>query len=237
MLRILTLNLNHHADKHGSWAERRERLLQMVGREAPTVMMFQAAARDADLDDLDQPAQIAERAGYPHAEFFPGSGGLGQGIVSRQPWEESGTQPLTFVPNPEDDQRRQLVWARLRGPHGAYYLVNAHFSWVPEVQRINARETLDFLKDLDAPSLLLGDLNAVPDSEAIGLIRAAGWDDLWAQVRPRDPGATFEADSPRLRIDYVFSSPDWPLRPAQIERVGSTEARLSDHLGLLATWE
>lgn len=90
------------------------------------------------------------------------------------------------------------------------------------------------------PALLLGDLNSAPDSAALETLRGAGWKDVWAMLRPADPGFTFEADRPTQRIDYALASAESRARVHAIERVevnGRGPPRLSDHLGLLVTLE
>jgi endonuclease/exonuclease/phosphatase (EEP) superfamily protein YafD len=89
------------------------------------------------------------------------------------------------------------------------------------------------------PALLVGDLNAVPESDLMRRLAAHGWTDAWARLRPNDPGYTFESDNPDRRIDYVWARPDALTWITAIDVVkeppNPAGAHLSDHLGLVVS--
>jgi endonuclease/exonuclease/phosphatase (EEP) superfamily protein YafD len=133
-----------------------------------------------------------------------------------------------------------LIHARFDLPEGPFHLFNAHFSWVPEQARLNLDEALPYMRSFRGPAALVGDLNTPPDSDVLQPLREAGWLDVWSELRPTEAGPTFEADNPSLRIDYVWVNSE--LRP-QVEAIeivtgnrDESGVRLSDHLGLLATF-
>jgi endonuclease/exonuclease/phosphatase family metal-dependent hydrolase len=102
----------------------------------------------------------------------------------------------------------------------------------------SARALLEVLPD-GARAVVLGDLNATPDSAAYVTLSAA-LRDLWGEARPGVSGETVPAEAPTRRIDYVFASATFgPVRDAVLldERDGDTW--LSDHLGVAVTvaWE
>lgn len=106
-----------------------------------------------------------------------------------------------------------------------------------ERRRQEAERTLAFLSD--RPGILLGDLNASPDSPEVQLLRDAGWTEAvtgptWdpsrnEHLRRHHPGG------PPDRVDYVFVSPHVRLVRAQV--VLDREPHPSDHFGVLAEVE
>lgn len=112
------------------------------------------------------------------------------------------------------------------------------------------------------PHLLVGDLNALSPCDPIGvsplseeimrsgidtdprqairLILAAGYVDCFRALHPveQEPGYTFPADSPWLRLDYIFASPELA---AGLQASGfiasSAAARASDHFPVWAEFQ
>lgn len=80
----------------------------------------------------------------------------------------------------------------------------------------------------EGPLLLLGDMNAKPDTEAIRVLRAAGFNDA-AEVG-REDVFTWHATLPLRRIDYVFGSEEIHF---DSYRVASEQ--LSDHFPILVS--
>ena len=78
-------------------------------------------------------------------------------------------------------------------------------------------------------TVLLGDLNATPDSVEMNMLAEAGLSDVGGIIGP-DPGYTFYSADLDSRIDYFWTSPD--LVPA-LYAVRQTTA--SDHLPLATT--
>jgi endonuclease/exonuclease/phosphatase family metal-dependent hydrolase len=76
-------------------------------------------------------------------------------------------------------------------------------------------------------SVLLGDMNATPDTPEIAVLTAA-FVDAWSAAG-HGPGFTFDAATPHTRIDYVMTSPDVPARAAWLV---PTDA--SDHYPVVA---
>jgi exodeoxyribonuclease-3 len=104
----------------------------------------------------------------------------------------------------------------------------------------------------DMPHLLVGDFNALAADDPVGTppsgveprgdavpgaartvlapLAAAGYVDCYRSLH-REPGFTYPADSPWLRLDYAFASPRVAPRVASCDVVsGARAARASDHL-------
>jgi endonuclease/exonuclease/phosphatase family metal-dependent hydrolase len=244
MLRILTLNVQQYAERNGTWAQRLPLLVDSINAVDADLVALQAVARaPGRCAGMDQAAQLAARlpqypivlyAAAPHRE-----GKLGVALLCRHAPHDHAAVPLTLLPGLEDDQERVALSARFELPDTSVQLLVGHFSWVPEQCLLNVDEALAHLAGRSGWQLLLGDFNASPDSPAMRKVAAAGFVDQWPLLNPDDPGDTFEAVAPRLRIDYVWSSPSaYRLRTimtAARPRAGSAISP-SDHLGLLATF-
>ena len=243
MLKILTLNLNYFGSKHGDWEVRLRRLLPVLQRHAPDVIALQAVG--AELEDVagrHQAQQIAAALPeYTHVWFQEAQRSAddrlqGSAFIARTTLAPVSRQELPYEDHQEDSNRRILLHARVANGAEPLEIVNAHFSWVPTLNHGNVVAALAYLQTLTGAVLLLGDLNAPPDSGGMQLLTQAGWTDVWALLRPADSGFTFEADAPTQRIDFVWANPAAVERVRHIERlVPAGDARLSDHLGLVVT--
>ena len=119
----------------------------------------------------------------------------------------------------------------------------------PGIFRIlQAQELAAFLGADGRPTILVGDLNSRPGTDGQAVLAAAKFQDLWATLRPTEPGFTdgFPEDlsldgTLTQRIDYVL----WrgALAPLSAEIVGATPADKaivglwpSDHAGVVGTF-
>lgn len=117
---------------------------------------------------------------------------------------------------------------------------------------------LDVLGKADGdPHLLVGDLNALQPDDAVGTPPAGvvprgdaapgalrpvlgplaefGYTDCYRACHPDEPGFTYPADRPWLRLDYVFAAPPMSARLTACEVVaGEIAAHASDHLAVVA---
>ena len=245
MIKLMTLNLNYFGDKHGPWEARLAQLERVLQRTRPDVAAFQAVcAQPGIAGGQNQAQQIAARLqDYAEIWFEPAQRDVdetlqGSAFIARVPCTPVAHQELPLENNPEDENQRTLLHARVHRGDKPLELINAHFSWVPDINRSNVVAALTYVQHLPGPALLLGDLNAPPDGPGIRQLAAAGWTDAWAKLQPDDPGYTFESDAPSQRIDYVWANAAATPRLRAIERIlPEGGARLSDHLGLLVTLE
>jgi endonuclease/exonuclease/phosphatase family metal-dependent hydrolase len=249
MFKVMTLNVNYFMDRYGPWQIRKELVCEAIRAVEPDAIALQAVRCDPAVHQgLDQASQLAtllpeyrQVLFQPAIEDFHGIA-EGSALVACSPWRETGSRRLTLLPG-LDDQNQRVVLAAIfdLGEHGVN-LFNAHFSWVHEQARLNLSETLTFICPFSGPGMLVGDLNAPPDSDLWQPLIAAGWTDVWAALYPDQPGYTFvEGDRLSKRIDYVWVNEE--LRPyvRDIEVVATglhpSGARASDHAGLLVTFD
>ncbi|WP_447976535.1 endonuclease/exonuclease/phosphatase family protein [Candidatus Nitrospira bockiana] len=246
-MRILTLNLQGYEDKHGAWHVRRDVILQVLRERRPDLVALQAVAKDPKQHNgADQAGQLADRLPEYKAVHFVAAADDGQGKqkgsawLSRLPLDhvDACRLPVALPPGPDHDREPRLVLAaRLGSP--AVSVFNCHFSWVYPQAVANVEAALPFIHRMPEPWLMLGDFNTPPDTDLLRRLAAEGWTDIWAQLRPHDPGYTFESNAPDKRIDYVWAHRSCASRVHAIELVTAPPnpvgARLSDHLGLLVT--
>jgi endonuclease/exonuclease/phosphatase family metal-dependent hydrolase len=246
MMKLMTLNINHHSDSHGPWASRRGRIAEAIRRHAPDIIAFQAVRGGSLREPAPRQAwEVAwEAGGYPHAAYAPGDSlpdgeSLGSAFLSRFPMERAEGLPLGLAEGQsEDSSGRALLSGLFRTPWGPLRVFNAHFSWVPAQALINVEQALSYMSETGKePALLAGDMNMPPDSLAMARLRSAGWVDVWSRLRPDDPGPTFDAKSPDRRIDYVWANPPLVERLEGIDLVMESKGGhwLSDHRGLVVT--
>lgn len=236
MTRLLTLNINFDVAKHGAWDARRSAIAAALTRLNPDVVALQAVRRRAS--GLDQARELARLTGLAHVVFATArshdEAEDGSAILTRLPVTARDCVRLSYEENAEDPSPRILLLTTLDlGGERRLTLANGHFSWVAALNARNVEETLGRLAGVDGDAVLVGDFNATPDAPGMRAIAEAGWRDAWVALHGEQDGATFEAPTPNLRIDYVWLR--GALRAKRIERVqapADAAVRLSDHVGL-----
>jgi endonuclease/exonuclease/phosphatase family metal-dependent hydrolase len=244
MLKVMTLNMNYDIARHGPWPDRRALIAAAIQAADADVVALQAVRRDPEAEaGLDQAAQLARllpRYRYVHFQSAePADGGTenGSAFLSRVPLAETDCLGLYLRPGLEDTNHRVLLRARVDIGGESWQIFNAHYSWVVPQTRDNLGESLLYIESFSGPALLVGDMNTLPDSDVWEPLQAAGWQDVWAQLCPEQPGYTFESDRPYMRIDYAWANPIAAQRVQAIHVVAreADGVRLSDHLGLVVT--
>lgn len=159
--------------------------------------------------DLDPPA-----AGAPRRQY-------GTAILSAHKIRDTTN---TLLPRPLGGEQRGLLEALIKVRGIPVRVFNTHLQHDSQIERLaqvaRIREVLATAKE---SVVLLGDLNATPDTpEIAGLTDRLV--DAWVTAGVGD-GFTFDAATPHARIDYVMSSGDVVARTAAVL---TTDA--ADHL-------
>jgi endonuclease/exonuclease/phosphatase family metal-dependent hydrolase len=240
---VVTLNLRCQAD---DWPARRPLVLEALARLSPDLIALQedCAAPGQAPQSLELRAELAARVGRGYAwrrvvthqaEHEGARFDEGLAVLSAWPLDalaEGGAVDLYHVNFP----RKAQAWT-MRVGEAPVHVLAAHFDYgsgAAGAREGSARALLEVLPGGDR-AVVLGDLNATPDSAAYATLSAA-LRDLWGEARPDVSGETVPADAPTRRIDYVFASATFgPVRDAVLldERDGDTW--LSDHLGVAVT--
>lgn len=230
--RVATFNL---WNRQGPW----ERRLPLIRAEL--------AALDADVIGLqevlalgalpNQADELAAGMGWHvhHAPAWEIGGGLTFGNAILSPHRLLDTACLA-LPTPPGLDTRSVAFARVDAPHGPIPVFVTHLTvqfHLGDVRRAQVVALADHVARLapvgEPPPVVLGDFNAVPDSDEIrflrGLTSLAGrsvyFADCWTAAGAAGPGHTYDrrnpyalrSHEPSSRIDYVFvRGPDARLR-------------------------
>ncbi|PXY21711.1 metal-dependent hydrolase [Prauserella coralliicola] len=196
--------VDRHYSERSEWADQAGELAELLGYH----VVFGANI------DRDPPA-----AGRPRIQY-------GTAILSRYPITDWQNTYLSRSPNQE---QRGLLHAELDVRGVPVHVYNTHLAASSQTDRAaQTREIVD-LAGGTSRSVLVGDLNALPGSPEIRTLDAA-FTDAWT-VSGRGDGATYPAEDPDRRIDYVYTGAD--VRPVWT-KVLATEPAASDHLPVAA---
>jgi endonuclease/exonuclease/phosphatase family metal-dependent hydrolase len=113
-------------------------------------------------------------------------------------------------------------------------VIATHFHHSPdggEIRQQQAQAILDTVQNYPY-TLIMGDLNATPDTPEIALIREAGFTDILAGPSTGSglANATFPSLKPERQIDYIWLTPDLTAKAITIPHTLA-----SDHLAIVVT--
>jgi endonuclease/exonuclease/phosphatase family metal-dependent hydrolase len=224
-LRVGTLNI---WNRLGPWEERLAAIRAGVRALAPDVLGLQEVVRldPSDGDGLDQAAAVAEGFGYhvayarAHDEKW-----FGNAVLSRWPMSKSHFLEL---PRGGTDERRTLLCAEIASPFGAIPFFVTHLNWKFDDGHVRAAQLREIVLQIEAfakpdgfPAVLVGDMNAEPDSDEmrylrgltdLGGARRVYFQDAFALAGDGSAGVTYSRKNPFAetlrepdrRIDYVL---------------------------------
>lgn len=242
-LRVVTLNI---WNKSGPWNARLPLIKREIARLAPDLVGLQEvlrlvpdAGRAEPTADTCQATEIAGDGGwhiaYGEAAHYGGGLRFGNALLSRWPIVE---QKVMRLPGEETGETRSLLYARVDAPWGPIPVFVTHLNWKLHHGSVRLRQvrfiveqmmTIAPVDDAVLPPVLMGDMNAEPDSDEMRYLRGLATvdgksvylADAWVYGGDRTTGATFDranrfaalAHEPPRRIDYVFvRGPDRKLR-------------------------
>ncbi|MBJ71579.1 MAG: hypothetical protein CMN31_09590 [Sandaracinus sp.] len=268
-LRVATLNV---WNKSGPWLDRRTLIREQLEELAPDIVGLQEILElrvgDNAMNQADEllPEGFHRAYGASHemsGSWVPEGQHLlfGNALLSRFPIRAHFVHPLPG----EDlsDQKRTLLHAVLETPFGVLDVFVTHLNWKLEEGWIRERQVKEIARligekardDGRSPPLLMGDLNAEPQSDEIrylggytrlGEERTVRFTDVWSYGGV-GPGHTFDTirnrfagqyPEPPRRIDYIFvrgpahDGRGRPMRPRIWAHRDENEIFPSDHFGV-----
>lgn len=261
ILRVATLNVWNKGER---WEDRARLIRKELERLAPDVVGLQEVV----LADGSTQADEVARDLFPHVVFAPSTEpapgfAFGNAVLSRWPIESTERFAL---PDRGSGNRRTALSAHVRSPAGLLPFFTTHLSWRPDHGYVREAQVVALdawararCPDVALPAVLVGDLNAPPESAEVRFLRglqsleggSTSWADAW-EVAGEGEGATYDGRAngfaahhrrPPRRIDYVLTrGPDdrgrcAPARCARafVEPEGGVWA--SDHFGVFAELE
>lgn len=229
-LKILTWNIHHALGVDGRLDV--ERIAKVISACRPDIVALQEVDQQAARSNsVDQPAELSRLTGMQVAfgGNIPLQGGrYGNAVLSRFPILSSENK---LLPNHRNGEQRGVMLVQIQLPRRdqPLTLLATHLDHREnDSERIaSVRMINELLPEISTPRLLAGDLNAVPESSVLQLLRSS-----W---RIAHPGMlpTVPVTNPSRQIDYIlYSSPqDWEPVSAEV----LPEAAASDHRAVLVT--
>ncbi|MEW4570648.1 endonuclease/exonuclease/phosphatase family protein [Tautonia sp. JC769] len=232
-LRVLSYNI-HHARGLDDEVDL-ERIARVINEVEPDVVALQEVDRNvARSGSVDQPAELARLTGT-EAVFernIPLQGGeYGNALLTRLPI--LGRRNVHLPSFYEGEQRGCLV-VDVQGPGdlGPIRVLATHFDYRgPNDERLASADLIAEVaaEHPDRPTILMGDLNALPDSPTLERLDAT-----WTRTND-DPLPTFPSEGPTRQIDYILVRPAGRWRVAEIRVLEEPVA--SDHSPIFAVLE
>lgn len=142
----------------------------------------------------------------------------GTAVLSKYPIIQAANHPLTKIGNTEQRGLSETI-INVKGHHLNFY--NTHLALTSAEREIQIQEIIEIASKTEGPKVIMGDLNAKPDSKEMQPLLAQYKDSFADQ----NDAYTIPAENPNRRIDYIFTSND--MQTAHSEVI-STIA--SDHL-------
>jgi endonuclease/exonuclease/phosphatase family metal-dependent hydrolase len=225
-VRIMSYNLHQGFNTAGRLDI--EALATVIESEAADIVALQEVSRGWVVNgSLDVLSWLSDRLGMPFVSGPTADGQWGNAVLSRYAIAEWRNIPL-----PPDDLPLRRGYLDVVVDLGGENLrvIATHLHHVPAHDEVRNRQADVLVAAWDGSprTVLLGDLNATPDSMAIHKLKEAGFVDAGRAdgvARPTSP-----ADDPLVTIDYILISPD--LAPREISVM---ETQASDHLPVAVT--
>jgi endonuclease/exonuclease/phosphatase family metal-dependent hydrolase len=259
--RVMTFNIrfDNPQDGEDAWPHRREKAASMIRFHGAGIVGLQEALR-RQIDDLQAALPGFAWVGVPRV---PGKDDEHCAVFcdkDRFELLEEGTFWLSPTPAEPGSRGwdaalpRTATWVKLRDRRGgaSFHVFNTHFDHRgEEARRQSARLLLRQVVTVagaTAAAIVMGDLNATPDSEAYRTLTSPGpgegappplLRDAFLATRSPHHGPTsswngFKAIQPGRRIDYVLVTPGIDVRQHGILSDTFDGRFPSDHLPVLA---
>lgn len=174
---------------------------------------------------------IQRTGGYEYVYYGANSadGVYGNAVLSRIPLHS------VKVHHYEDrsSETRSYIEATVELSGGNLRFVTTHLDHLTGPSSVRDSQVSELVDSIEGetPTLLVGDFNGTTDSPEIQTILSAGWTDVWAEAGLGNKVTYLGngADSPPVRIDFMFTSPG-----VHVDDPMLLQSRASDHLPLLA---
>lgn len=167
---------------------------------------------------------------FARAMFYDG-GEYGEAILSKYSFVTTRNVPLPFTGGREPRTALEVVTVLPTGDTIAFIGTHLDHTGDDTDRILQARMINEVFAQSRYPSILAGDLNAVPGSIPIGIL-----EEFWDATYERDlPAPTYPSGNPIKKIDYVMFRPAWRWKVISTEVIQDSVA--SDHFAYLVLLE
>ena len=228
-VKVMTYNI--HSGYNVDGGQDFEAIAQVIERSGADIVGLQEVSRGRLMDgSADMTAWLSRRLGMQVLFLGTEEPIWGNALLSRYPILDSGESDL---PLEGTTMRRGYLWAKIDlGEEQPLLVIVTHLHHIEkdsQIRQVQVPVILDFWNN-QSQTLLVGDLNAEPDSAEMVLIAKAGLIDSWLESGVGE-GYSYYATDPYKRIDYLWSSPD--LEVIDIEVI---QTPASDHLPVVGVF-
>jgi endonuclease/exonuclease/phosphatase family metal-dependent hydrolase len=236
-LRVMTYNVHGCRGMDGRISP--GRIARIIEQFHPDIIALQELDFGrARSQQHDQPNLIAAALGM-QVQFCPtvihDDEQYGHALLSHEPMEIIRTANFEADVHRRHAEPRGALWVRVQINGESIHLMNTHFGLRRKEQTAQTAELLgeNWMGKIpeDAPMMLCGDFNAVPQSRSYGAITGR----LRDVQNERDgfvPLNTFTTFHPFRRIDHIFISQHYEVEKVMVPRNDLTRVA-SDHLPLI----
>jgi endonuclease/exonuclease/phosphatase family metal-dependent hydrolase len=226
-IRIMSYNLHNGFNTDGRLDM--EALAQVIEAQEADIIGLQEISRGWIIwGNLDMLLWLSQRLEMPYISGPTADAQWGNAVLSRYPIVSAELLPL-----PPDGLllERGYIVANIDVGGATLAVINTHFSHrdtQSQERQFQASELISTWNNA-ANTVILGDLNAEPDSPEMQLLADAGLISANAALGT-PPGYTYYSADPYQQIDYIWASPDLLLSDFIIP-----PSTASDHLGMAVT--
>ncbi len=236
-LRVLCYNIHYGQGTDGKYDL--QRLADVIKGAKPDLVALQEVDVGVKRSGrVHQARRLAELTGmavrYGPTQHFQG-GLYGNAVLTRLPILDVVIQPLPYTESTPErvTYPRGAIAVTVRGPDGKpLRFVSTHFQHNVAEDRLAEAKAVNklFGRDDKMPTILAGDMNAVPDAEPIRELLKH-----WSNATDKPASPTAPSGKPTSRIDYIFYRPASMFRVSHAEVI--EESMASDHRPVLAVFE
>ncbi|WP_343745289.1 endonuclease/exonuclease/phosphatase family protein [Chitinophaga sp.] len=164
------------------------------------------------------------------------SGGqYGDAVLSRLPIKESKRYALPVDPN-VSGEFRSVAMIKVNKEGKDFYFASTHLDHLSQEENrlVQAAELKKIVAALDLPLIMAGDLNAVPSSQTMNIIRSF----MNLGCTQQCP-LTFPSNKPDRTIDYIMTTPNGGFSVSAYQPltgyIADKNVYASDHCAVVAT--
>ena len=236
-LRVLCYNIHYGQGNDGQYDVKR--LAAVINKAKPDLVALQevdvGVKRSGRVHQARRLAELTDMAvRFGPTQHYEG-GLFGNAVLTPLPILDVLIQPLPYTESTEQrvTYPRGAIAVTVRARDGKKpRFVSTHFQHNVAEDRLAEAKAINklFGGDDKLPTILAGDMNAVPDSDPIKELL-----EHWSNATDEPASPTAPSKKPTSRIDYIF------YRPASMFRVSHAEvlaeSMASDHRPVLAVFE